>query len=106
MIPVAAVAFVAPEIVSFRPARIDVELQGQHTRGRTVVETRASSRQRSTHEFAADIDADKARVHHSRRIGQRGQQMTALRARNRISTIRLFAPVPSPPRAAMRPSTS
>ncbi|MGO8085472.1 nucleoside hydrolase, partial [Rhizobium leguminosarum] len=40
--PFAAVAFVSPDIVSFRPARIDVELQGAFTRGRTVVETRAT----------------------------------------------------------------
>ena len=40
--PSAAVAFVAPDLFGFRAARIDVELQGRLTRGRTVVETRAS----------------------------------------------------------------
>ncbi|QKK22544.1 nucleoside hydrolase [Rhizobium hidalgonense] len=59
--PCAAVAFVAPDIVSFRPARIDVELQGSLTRGRTVVETRATHATFNA-EFAADIDADKARA--------------------------------------------
>jgi purine nucleosidase len=59
--PSAAAAFVAPDIVSFRPARIDVELQGQFTRGRTVVETRASHGTFNA-QFAADIDADMARV--------------------------------------------
>ena len=59
--PSAAVAFVAPQVVSFRPARIDAELQGQYTRGRTVVETRATHATFNA-EFAADIDADMARV--------------------------------------------
>ncbi|RUM23847.1 nucleoside hydrolase [Rhizobium vallis] len=59
--PTAAVAFVAPDIVSFRPARIDVELQGTLTRGRTVVETRATHASFNA-QFAADIDADKARA--------------------------------------------
>lgn len=59
--PTAAVAFVAPDIMSFRPARIDVELQGTLTRGRTVVETRATHASFNA-QFAADIDADMARV--------------------------------------------
>ncbi|EJC77649.1 nucleoside hydrolase [Rhizobium hidalgonense] len=59
--PCAAVAFVAPDIVSFRPARIDVELQGSLTRGRTVVETRATHATFNA-QFAAEIDADKARA--------------------------------------------
>ncbi|NLS05627.1 nucleoside hydrolase [Rhizobium sp. P32RR-XVIII] len=57
--PSAAVAFVAPDIVRFRPARIDVELHGQLTRGRTVVETRASHSTFNAR-FADDIDAEKA----------------------------------------------
>ena len=57
--PSAAVAFVAPAIVTFRPARIDAELQGQHTRGRTVVETRAT-RAAFNAEYAVDINAEKA----------------------------------------------
>ena len=59
--PSAAVAFVAPDVVSFRPARIDVELQGQLTRGRTVVETRASHATFNA-QFADDIDAERART--------------------------------------------
>ncbi|ULR44797.1 nucleoside hydrolase [Rhizobium sp. K102] len=59
--PSAAVAFIAPDIVSFRPARIDVELQGALTRGRTVVETRATHATFNA-QFAADIDADGARA--------------------------------------------
>jgi purine nucleosidase len=59
--PSAAVAFVAPDVVSFRPARIDIELQGKLTRGRTVVETRASHATFNA-EFADDVDAEKART--------------------------------------------
>ncbi|HEY1145440.1 MAG TPA: nucleoside hydrolase [Allosphingosinicella sp.] len=59
--PCAAVAFVAPDLVSFRPARIDIELQGAFTRGRTVVETRATHATFNA-QFAADINADKARA--------------------------------------------
>ncbi len=59
--PSAAVAFVAPDIVTFRPARIDAELQGQHSRGRTVVETRATHATFNA-EYAVDIDTEKARA--------------------------------------------
>jgi purine nucleosidase len=59
--PTAAAIFIAPEIATFRHARIDAELQGQHTRGRTVVETRASHADFNAY-FAAEIDADMARV--------------------------------------------
>ncbi len=38
--PAAAAAFVRPDLVQFVPARIDMELSGALTRGRTVVETR------------------------------------------------------------------
>ncbi|MET0748407.1 MAG: nucleoside hydrolase [Rhizobium sp.] len=58
--PTAAAIFVAPEIAGFRPARIDAELRGQVTRGRTVVETRASHAVFNAH-YAAEIDADRAR---------------------------------------------
>lgn len=58
--PTAAAIFVEPGIATFRHARIDAELQGQHTRGRTVVETRASHGQFNAH-FAAEIDAEEAR---------------------------------------------
>ncbi|WP_064712063.1 nucleoside hydrolase [Rhizobium bangladeshense] len=59
--PSAAVAFVAPDVVIFRSARVDVELQGALTRGRTVVETRATHATFNA-QFAADIDADNARA--------------------------------------------
>ena len=58
--PTAAAIFIAPEIAGFRHARIDVELHGLHTRGRTVVETRASHAVFNAH-YAAEIDAEKAR---------------------------------------------
>jgi inosine-uridine nucleoside N-ribohydrolase len=58
--PTAAAIFVAPEIATLRHARIEAELQGQHTRGRTVVETRASHGAFNAY-FAAEIDADEAR---------------------------------------------
>lgn len=56
--PSAAVAFVRPEAVTFTEARIDVELAGALTRGRTVVDVRASRRNAA---FAADIDVTVAR---------------------------------------------
>jgi purine nucleosidase len=58
--PTAAAVFIAPEIATFRHARIEVELQGQHTRGRTVVETRASHATFNAH-YVAGIDAETAR---------------------------------------------
>ena len=58
--PTAAAIFVAPEIATLRHARIEAELQGQHTRGRTVVETRASHGAFNAY-FAAEIDTDEAR---------------------------------------------
>ncbi|TCL69860.1 nucleoside hydrolase [Rhizobium sp. BK251] len=58
--PTAAVAFVAADAVTFRAARIDVELDGRLTRGRTVVETRATHATFNAH-YAADIDVDRAR---------------------------------------------
>jgi len=58
--PTAAAIFIAPEVAGFRHARIDAELQGQHTRGRTVVETRAAHGEFNAH-YAADIDADAVR---------------------------------------------
>jgi purine nucleosidase len=59
--PTAAAIFIAPQIASFRHARIDVELHGQVTRGRTVVETRATHAAFNAH-YAAEIDADMART--------------------------------------------
>ncbi len=57
---VAAVAFVQPDLVTWQDARIDMELTGSHTRGRTVVETRAAKAEFNA-QFAADIDAAKAK---------------------------------------------
>lgn len=57
---VAAVAFTRPELVSWREARLDVELSGTHTRGRTVIETRIG-RSPFNAFFAQDIDVDAAR---------------------------------------------
>jgi purine nucleosidase len=59
--PTAAAIFIAPEIATFQHARIDVELLGGHTRGRTVVETRATHATFNAY-FASGIDADMARV--------------------------------------------
>lgn len=59
--PAAAAIFVHGPIATFVEARIDVELCGQHTRGRTVVETRAEKAISNAH-FAADIDSEAARA--------------------------------------------
>jgi inosine-uridine nucleoside N-ribohydrolase len=58
---IAAVAFVRADLVDWRPARIDVELAGALTRGRTVVEQRAGRAQFNA-VFAADIDIEAARA--------------------------------------------
>jgi len=57
---VAAVAFVQSDLVTWQSARIDMELTGNHTRGRTVVEVR-TGRAEFNAQFAADIDAAKAK---------------------------------------------
>lgn len=59
--PTAAAIFVDPDIARLQHARIDIELWGQHARGRTVVETRASHSEFNAH-FSAEIDADRARA--------------------------------------------
>lgn len=53
--PAAAAAFVRGDLVTFQPARIEMELYGAHTRGRTVVETRAGHGDFNG-SFAADCD--------------------------------------------------
>jgi purine nucleosidase len=58
--PAAAAAFVA-DIATFTPARIDMELSGLHTRGRTVVETRPGKAEFNAH-YASDIDSEAARA--------------------------------------------
>jgi purine nucleosidase len=58
---VAAVAFAHPEQVIWRKARLDVELAGTFTRGRTVIETRAG-RGEFNAAFGVEIDVEKART--------------------------------------------
>lgn len=53
--PVAAAALARPELFRFQPVRIEAELTGAHTRGRTVVETRNPETHNA--EIAADLDA-------------------------------------------------
>lgn len=57
---VAAVAFVEDSLVEWRPARIDIELAGTVTRGRTVVEARAEKAEFNAI-YAATIEVDRAR---------------------------------------------
>lgn len=58
--PCAAVALVDENAISFQPARIDVELAGSLTRGRTVVETRARHTSFNAR-YAVEVDAGRAR---------------------------------------------
>lgn len=58
--PAAAVALVEPGAVAFRPARVDVECEGRHTRGMTVVEWRVPRRARPN--ALVSVSADAARV--------------------------------------------
>ncbi|MEM9049338.1 MAG: nucleoside hydrolase [Pseudomonadota bacterium] len=53
--PVAAAALIRPDLFSFASVRLEAELAGTHTRGRTVVETR----QPDTHnaQIATELDA-------------------------------------------------
>lgn len=60
--PVAAVAFCYPEIVTWQASRIDVEVSGEFTRGRTVVETRDGKGKGFNASFGANIDAAKAKA--------------------------------------------
>jgi inosine-uridine nucleoside N-ribohydrolase len=57
---VAAVALAYPDTVAWRAARLDVELSGGLTRGRTVVETRLG-RGEFNGAYAVEIDMEKAR---------------------------------------------
>jgi purine nucleosidase len=59
---VAAVAFARPELVDWREARIDIEVAGQVTRGRTVVEVRPGRGGEFNAQFAAEIDVEKAKA--------------------------------------------
>jgi purine nucleosidase len=59
--PAAAVAFLYPDLVTFAQARINVETCGQHTRGRTIVETRRDKAEFNAH-YATDVNAEGART--------------------------------------------
>lgn len=59
--PAAAVAFLYPDLVTFAQARIDVETCGQHTRGRTIVETRPDKAAFNAY-YATEADAEAARA--------------------------------------------
>ena len=58
--PAAAVAFARPDLVTFVPAQIAIECTGALTRGRTVVETRASHAAFNA-ACAAECDAEEVR---------------------------------------------
>lgn len=58
---VAAVCFARPELVTWQQARIDIELAGTVTRGRTVVETRSGLGQFNA-TYAAAIDVEQAKT--------------------------------------------
>jgi inosine-uridine nucleoside N-ribohydrolase len=60
--PVAAVAFVDAGCVGWKHARIDVELHGQHTRGRTIVETRSGRPAAFNAYYAETIDVERAKA--------------------------------------------
>jgi purine nucleosidase len=54
--PTAAAALVAPEGMRFKPAHLVMELQGQHTRGMTVVEWRVPRKATANAEVASVAD--------------------------------------------------
>lgn len=60
--PCAAVALVAPDCIGWKRARIDVELSGGLTRGRTVVEARAAHAAGFNAHFAETVDAAGAKT--------------------------------------------
>jgi purine nucleosidase len=57
--PIAAIAFTTQDIVKFKPAHMDVELGGSHTRGRTIVDTRHNAA--FNIEVADTIEVEEAR---------------------------------------------
>ncbi|MGV8937939.1 MAG: nucleoside hydrolase [Allorhizobium sp.] len=59
--PAAAAVFVRPDLVTFRDGRIDMELSGHLTRGRTVVEIRASHGPFNA-QYAVTCDTDAVRA--------------------------------------------
>lgn len=59
--PCAAVAVTAPDRIAWKQARIDIELQGSITRGRTVVEARTAHASRFNAHYAESVDPGFAR---------------------------------------------
>jgi purine nucleosidase len=57
--PVAAAAFLHPEWFEFSPARVDVECDGQFTRGMTVCEFRLTPNRQANARVATAVQADK-----------------------------------------------
>lgn len=60
--PLAAAALVAPDLVHFAPARVDVELVGRFTRGMTVCELRVPKRAEPNAKVAVGADSDAVRA--------------------------------------------
>lgn len=60
--PVAAAAYLEPETVAFRPARLDAELSGRLTRGMTVVEWRVPRKAASNADIATVPDVARIRA--------------------------------------------
>ena len=58
--PVAAAAVINESVVTFEPVRIDVELSGHHTRGRTVVNSRPDATPNASIGTKADADQIRA----------------------------------------------
>jgi purine nucleosidase len=58
--PVAAAAFLCPDLFTAAPARIEVELAGHHTRGRTVTDLRLGATHNATVFTNCDADAVRA----------------------------------------------
>jgi inosine-uridine nucleoside N-ribohydrolase len=52
-------ALINPDVVTLQPMHIDVELQGQYTRGRTVADTRGRKDMPVNVDVGVDIDRDK-----------------------------------------------
>ena len=52
-------ALINPDVVTLQPMHIDVELQGQYTRGRTVADTRGRKDMPVNVDVGVDIDKDK-----------------------------------------------
>lgn len=60
--PVAAAAWIEPQTVGFRPARLDAELSGRLTRGMTVIEWRVPRKAAANADIAAMPEAEHIRA--------------------------------------------